>query len=77
MIKFLHRIGSAFNEPALEGSGKDSGSIDADSAKIEIAAMMKDKKHKYNEALFDNTHAKHLEALSYRDHLYDIVYTEE
>ena len=71
----------AFNrfadEPALEGSGKDSGSIDADSAKIEIAAMMKDKKHKYNEALFDNTHAKHLEALSYRDHLYDIVYTEE
>jgi len=77
MIKFLHRIGSAFNEPALDGSGKDSGSIDSDSAKLEIGAMMKDKKHKYNEALFDNTHPKHLEALSYRDHLYDVVYAEE
>lgn len=77
MIKFLHRIGSAFNEPALAGSGKDSGSIDADSAKLEIGAMMKDKKHKYNEALFDNTHPKHLEAISYRDHLYDVVYADE
>jgi hypothetical protein len=77
MIKFLHRIGSAFNEPALAGSGKDSGSIDSDSAKLEIGAMMKDKTHKYNEALFDNTHPKHLEAISYRDHLYDVVYAEE
>jgi hypothetical protein len=77
MIKFLHRIGSAFNEPALAGSGKDSSSIDADSAKLEISAMMKDTQHKYNEALFDNTHPKHLEALSYRDHLYDVVYAEE
>ena len=77
MIKFLHRIGSAFNEPSLEGSGKDSGSVDPDSAKLEIAAMMKDKKHKYHEALFDNTHPKHLEAISYRDHLYDTVYVEE
>jgi len=77
MIKFLHRIGSAFSEPALEGSGKTTGSIDPDSAKLEIAAMMKDKKHKYNEALFDNMHPKHMEAISYRDHLYDMIYTEE
>lgn len=77
MIKFLHRIGSAFSEPALAGSGKDTGSVDPDSAKLEINAMMNDKQHKYNEALFDNTHPKHMEALSYRDHLYDVVYAED
>lgn len=77
MIKFLHRIGSAFNEPDLGGVGKDTGSIDSDSAKLEISAMMKDKKHKYHEALFDNTHPKHIEAISYRDHLYDMVYADE
>ena len=77
MIKFLHRIGSAFNEPVLEGSGKTTGSLDPDSAKLEIDAMMKDKKHKYNEALFDNLHPKHMEAIAYRDHLYDMIYTEE
>jgi len=77
MIKFLNRIGKAFSEPDMAGSGKDSGSIDGDSAKIEISAMLKDKTHKYNEALFDNTHPKHAEAMSYRDHLYDIVYAED
>ena len=39
--------------------------------------MLKDKKHKYHEALFDNTHPKHIEAISYRDHLYDMVYADE
>jgi|TARA_R110000744_G_scaffold97114_2_gene187689 hypothetical protein len=77
MIKFLNRIGKAFSEPDMGGAGKDSGSIDGDSAKIEIAAMLKDTSHKYNEALFDNTHPKHAEAMSYRDHLYDIVYAED
>jgi hypothetical protein len=77
MIKFLNRIGKAFSEPDMGGAGKDSGSIDGDSAKIEISAMLKDKTHKYNEALFDNTHPKHAEAISYRDHLYDIVYAED
>ena len=77
MIKFLNRIGKAFSEPDMGGAGKDSGSIDGDSAKIEIAAMLKDTSHKYNEALFDNTHPKHAEAISYRDHLYDIVYAED
>ena len=77
MIKFLNRIGKAFSEPDMGGAGKDSGSIDGDSAKIEISAMLKDKTHKYNEALFDNTHPKHAEAMSYRDHLYDIVYAED
>ena len=77
MIKFLNRIGKAFSEPDMGGAGKDSGSIDGDSAKIEIGAMLKDKTHKFHEALFDNAHPKHLEALSYRDHLYDIVYAED
>ena len=77
MIKFLNRIGKAFSEPDMGGAGKDSGSIDGDSAKIEISAMLKDKTHKYNEALFDNTHPKTGEAISYRDHLYDIVYAED
>ena len=77
MIKFLNRIGKAFSEPDMGGAGKDSGSIDGDSAKIEISAMLKDTTHKYNEALFDNTHPKHAEAISYRDHLYDIVYAED
>ena len=77
MIKFLNRIGKAFSEPSMAGSGKDAGSIDGDSAKIEISAMLKDTGHKYNAALFDNKHAKHLEAISYRDHLYDIVYSED
>jgi hypothetical protein len=77
MIKFLNRIGKAFSEPSMAGSGKDSGSIDSDSAKIEISAMLKDTGHKYNAALFDNKHSKHLEAISYRDHLYDIVYSED
>jgi hypothetical protein len=77
MIKFLNRIGKAFSEPDMGGAGKDSGSIDGDSAKIEISAMLKDTSHKYNEALFDNTHPKHAEAMSYRDHLYDIVYAED
>jgi|TARA_R110000803_G_scaffold107669_2_gene175811 hypothetical protein len=77
MIKFLNRIGKAFSEPSMAGAGKDSGSIDGDSAKIEIAAMLKDTGHKYNAALFDNKHSKHLEAISYRDHLYDIVYAED
>ena len=66
MIKFLNRIGKAFSEPDMGGAGKDSGSIDGDSAKIEISAMLK-----------DNTHPKHAEAMSYRDHLYDIVYAED
>ena len=77
MIKFLNRIGKAVSEPDMAGAGKDSGSIDGDSAKIEISAMLKDKTHKYNEALFDNLHPKHAEAMSYRDHLYDIVYAED
>lgn len=77
MIKFLNRIGKAFGEPTMGGEGKDSGSIDGDSAKIEISSILKDKTHKYHEALFDNTHPKHLEAISYRDHLYDIVYAED
>ena len=77
MIKFLNRIGKAFSEPDMAGAGKDAGSIDGDSAKIEISAMLKDKTHKYNEALFDNLHPKHSEAISYRDHLYDIVYAED
>ena len=77
MIKFLNRIGKAFSEPDMAGAGKDAGSIDGDSAKIEISAMLKDKTHKYNAALFDNLHPKHSEAISYRDHLYDIVYAED
>ena len=77
MIKFLHKIGTAFNEPEMVGMGKDSGSVDSDSARIEIDAMMKDSKHKYHEALFDPKDARHEEAISYRDNLYDVVYRGE
>ena len=77
MIKFLHKIGTAFNEPEMVGMGKDSGSIDSDSARIEIDAMMKDSKHKYHEALFDPKDVKHDEAIAYRDNLYDVVYRGE
>jgi len=77
MIKFLHKIGTAFNEPEMAGMGKDSGSVDSDSARIEIDAMMKDSKHKYHEALFDPKDVKHEEAINYRDHLYDVVYRGE
>ena len=77
MIKFLHKIGTAFNEPEMAGMGKDSGSVDSDSARIEIDAMMKDSKHKYHEALFDPKDARHEEAINYRDHLYDVVYRGE
>lgn len=77
LIRFLHKIGKSFSDPKLEGSGKTAGSIDSDSAKLEIDAMMKDKGHKYHEALFDPMHSKHEEAISYRDHLYDLVYQED
>ena len=77
MIKFLHKIGKAFNEPEMVGAGKDSGSIDSDSAKIEMDAILKDPKHKYHKALFDTKDSLHEEAVSYRDHLYDIVYGVE
>ena len=77
MIKFLHKIGSAFSDPDMAGSGKDSGRVDADSARLEIASIMDDKGHKYNEALFDAKHPKHKEAVAYRDHLYDIDYEGE
>jgi len=77
MIKFLHKIGTAFNEPEMAGMGKDSGSVDSDSARIEIDAMMKDSKHKYHEALFDPKDVRHEEAINYRDHLYDVVYRGE
>ena len=77
MIKFLHKIGSAFSDPDMAGSGKDSGRVDADSARLEIASIMDDKGHKYNEALFDAKHPKHKEAVAYRDHLYDIAYEGE
>ena len=77
MIKFLHKIGTAFNEPEMVGMGKDSGSVDSDSARIEIDAMMKDSKHKYHEALFDPKDARHEEAINYRDNLYDVVYRGE
>ena len=74
MIKFLYKIGSAFSDPDMGGSGKDSANVDADSAKLEINAIMKDSNHKYNEALFNGLHSKHKEAVAYRDHLYDIAY---
>ena len=77
LIRFLHKIGKSFSDPKLSGSGKTAGSIDSDSAKLEIDAMMKDKGHKYHEALFDPMHSKHGEAISYRDHLYDLVYQED
>ena len=77
MIKFLHKIGTAFNEPEMVGMGKDSGSVDSDSARIEIDAMMKDSKHKYHEALFDPKDVRHEEAIAYRDNLYDVVYRGE
>ena len=77
MIKFLHRIGKTFSDPTMGGSGKDAGSVDSDTAKIEISGMMKDKGHKYHEALFDPLNSKHEEAIQYRDHLYDLVYAED
>ena len=77
LIRFLHKIGTSFSDPEMSGSGKTTGSIDSDSAKIEINAMMKDKGHKYHTALFDPLDIKHEEALAYRDHLYDLVYREE
>lgn len=77
MIKFLHKIGTAFNEPEMSGSGRDTGSVDSDSARIEIDSIMKDTKHKYHEALFDPKHIKHEEAIAYRDNLYDVVYRGE
>ena len=40
-------------------------------------AILKDPKHKYNKALFDTKDSLHEEAVSYRDHLYDIVYGVE
>ena len=74
MIKFLYKIGNAFSDPDMGGLGKDSANVDADSAKLEISAIMKDSGHKYNAALFDNLHSKHKEAVAYRDHLYDVAY---
>ena len=74
MIKFLYKIGNAFSDPDMGGSGKDSANVDSDSAKLEINAIMKDSKHKYNAALFDGTDSKHKEAVAYRDHLYEIAY---
>jgi hypothetical protein len=58
----------------MGGLGKDSANVDSDSAKLEINAIMKDSKHKYNAALFDGTDSKHKEAVAYRDHLYEIAY---
>jgi hypothetical protein len=77
MIKFLHRIGKSFSDPDMGGSGKDSGSIDSDTAKLEIGAILNDKNHKYHEALFDPKNSKHEEAIQYRDRLYDLVYSED
>jgi hypothetical protein len=77
MIKFLHKIGSAFSEPDMAGSGRDSGNVDADTARLEISSIMEDSGHKYNAALFDATHSKHKEAVAYRDHLYDLAYAGE
>ena len=77
MVRFLHKIGKSFSDPDMGGSGKHSGSIDSDSAKIEIDAMMKDKGHKFHEALFDPKNIKHQEAIEYRDRLYDLVYQED
>ena len=74
MIRFLYKIGNAFSDPDMGGLGKDSANVDSDSAKLEINAIMKDSKHKYNAALFDSTDSKHKEAVAYRDHLYDIAY---
>ena len=76
LIRFLHKIGKSFSDPDMSGAGKDAGSVDSDSAKIEINAMMKDNGHKYHTALFDPLDSKHEEALAYRDHLYDLVYRE-
>jgi hypothetical protein len=61
----------------MSGSGRDTGSIDSDSARIEIDSIMKDTKHKYHEALFDPKDIKHEEAIAYRDNLYDVVYRSE
>ena len=74
MIRFLYKIGNAFSDPDMGGLGKDSENVDSDSATLEINAIMKDSKHKYNAALFDSTDSKHKEAVAYRDHLYDIAY---
>ena len=74
MIRFLYKIGNAFSDPDMGGLGKDSANVDSDSAKLEINAIMKDSKHKYNAALFDGTDSKHKEAVAYRDHLYEIAY---
>ena len=77
MVRFLHKIGKSFSDPDMGGAGKNSGSVDSDSAKLEIDAMMKDKGHKFHEALFDPKNVKHEEAIEYRDHLYDLVYQED
>jgi hypothetical protein len=77
MIKFLYKIGNAFSDPDMGGLGKDSANVDSDSAKLEINAIMKDSKHKYNAALFDGGDPKHKEAVAYRDHLYEIAYPGE
>lgn len=77
MIKFLHKIGSAFADPDMSGSGKDSGNVDADTARLEISSIMSDSGHKYNAPLFDAAHPKHKEAVAYRDHLYDLAYAGE
>ena len=77
MVRFLHKIGKSFSDPDMGGTGKNSGSVDSDSAKLEIDAMMKDKGHKFHEALFDPKNVKHEEAIEYRDHLYDLVYQED
>ena len=77
MVRFLHKIGKSFSDPDMGGTGKNSGSVDSDSAKLEIDAMMKDKGHKFHEALFDPKNIKHQEAIEYRDHLYDLVYQED
>lgn len=76
MIKFLHKIGSAFSDPTMVGSGKETYEVDADSARQEAEAMLKDTKHKYHVPLMDVTHSKHNEAIAYRDKLYDIMYPE-
>tara|TARA_R100001530_G_scaffold80561_2_gene56247 strand:+ start:148 stop:990 length:843 start_codon:yes stop_codon:yes gene_type:complete len=77
MVRFLHKIGKSFSDPDMGGTGKNAGSVDSDSAKLEIDAMMKDKGHKFHEALFDPTNVKHEEAIEYRDRLYDLVYQED
>jgi len=76
-IRFLHKIGIGFSDPEMAGMGKDTSGVDADSAKIEVDALMKDKQHKYHEALFDAKHVKHAEAIAYRDRLYDSMYGDE